>query len=58
LKIGKHMYQYGEDPALKDARRSLEKIIATARENSPSRLSASAANPAASIPITRFAMPE
>jgi len=36
IKIEKHLYQYGEDPALKDAKRSLEKVIEAARD--PKRL--------------------
>lgn len=32
IKIDKHMYQYGEDPGLKDAKRSIEKIIDVARD--------------------------
>ena len=33
IKIDKHMYQYGEDPSLKDAKRTIEKIIAVARDD-------------------------
>lgn len=32
IKLEKHMYQYGEDPQLKDAKRELEKIIGAARD--------------------------
>jgi prophage antirepressor-like protein len=33
IKIDKHTYQYGEDPALKEAKRMLEKIINLARDD-------------------------
>lgn len=33
IKIDKHMVQYGEDPNLKDAKRSLEKVIGAARDD-------------------------
>ncbi|MEQ9325267.1 MAG: hypothetical protein RIF41_39235 [Polyangiaceae bacterium] len=33
IKLDKYMVQYGEDPSLKNAKRSLEKIIGAARDD-------------------------